>query len=116
MQLAGGINPAALPRKPDIHEGDIRTMRGRVHDSVSRRRRNGANLVAELHHQHFEIHGKKGFVFDDQYPHQSLPWRWGNNHLHGISIGASSWFNASTKLPNEGLDNARSHSRLRLAW
>jgi len=116
MQLAGGINPAALPRKPDVHEGDIGTMRGRVHDSVSRRGGNGANLVAELHHQHFEMHGKNSFVFDDQDPHASLPWQKGNNHLHGITLGTSSCFNASTNLPDEGLDNARSHSRLRLAW
>ena len=69
MQLAGGIKPAAFPRKPDVHEGDIGTMRGRAHDGVSRRRGNGANLVAELHHQHFEINGKKSFVFDDQDQH-----------------------------------------------
>ena len=114
MQLAGGIQPAALTRKPDVHEGDIGTMRGRAHDGVPRRRGNRADLVAELHHQHFQIHRKKSFIFDDQDQHASLPGRWGNNHLHGISIGTSSWFNSSAKLPDEGLDNARSHSRLRL--
>ena len=89
-------------------------MRGRVRDSVPPTRSNSANLVAKVHHQHFEMHGSKSFIFDDQDPHASLLCRKGNNHLHGITVATLSCFNASAKLLNKGLHDARSHSRLRL--
>ena len=116
MQLAGGINPAASQRKPDVYEGHIGTMRGRVYDGVSLTRGNGANLVAKLRHQHFEMHGYERLVFDDQDPHASLLCRQWDNHLHGITVGTLPCFNASAKLLNKGLYNPRAHSRLRLVW
>jgi hypothetical protein len=72
MYLPGDNNPAASLRKPDVYEDHIGTMRGCVRDSVSCARSNGANLVAKLQHKHFEMHGSKSFIFDDQDPHASL--------------------------------------------
>src|SRR4029453_494291 len=64
--LLGDNNPAASQRKPDVYEDHIGTMRGRVRDSVSPTRNNGANLVAKVHHQHFESRLCGGYSASNQ--------------------------------------------------
>jgi hypothetical protein len=65
MHFAGSIDPAASASKSDVHKGHVRAIHSRVGKRLVGTKRNRANLVSTLCHEHFKMHRNQHLVLNN---------------------------------------------------